>query len=122
MSARIRRSCSEPIRQNLTFEQRWRQADQGLIFSWETGRRQREQNPERAQRAEAGELPVSGWKGGLLDPLSPKTKKYGPLNYLAEWQGLRGEDLDIDPTGEVRLTCTRTGNTVTFTWDKKKYG
>lgn len=121
MADRIQRSCSEPIRQNLSFEQRWRQADNGLIFSWETGRRLRKQDPDRARRAEAGELPVSGWRGGLAEPLKAGVK-YGTLHYLAEWQGLRGEDLDIDPAQEVTLACTRTGTRVIYTGDSKKYG
>lgn len=37
------------------------------------------------------------------------------------WQGLRGEDLNIDPTEEVVLKCTMTGMAVVFTGDMAKY-
>ena len=59
---------------------------------WEVGRELREKKPELARRAENGELPALGWKGGV----ETKTKKgeiYGTLFYLAQWQGLRGDDL-----------------------------
>jgi hypothetical protein len=41
-------------------------------------------------------------------------KKPGSLNYLATWQGLRGEDLDIMLEGDQVLVCSRTGQTVVF--------
>ncbi|SDT49312.1 hypothetical protein [Pseudomonas prosekii] len=50
-----------------------------------------------------------------------KLEKYGSLKYLAQWQGLRGEDLDIDLTVEKALTCSRTKMVVTFTPDRTKY-
>ena len=48
-------------------------------------------------------------------------QKYGTLFYLAMWQGLRGEDLDIDLSEEIALNCTATGMTVVFTNDPSKY-
>jgi hypothetical protein len=30
-----------------------------------------------------------------------KLEKYGSLKYLAQWQGLRGEDLDVDLAGQL---------------------
>jgi hypothetical protein len=114
MGKRIRRACSVPIRPDMTVEDR-------LIFCWERGRQLREQDPDLARRAEAGELPKSGWKGGLDRPLVEGVK-YGTLNYLAEWQGLRGEDLDIDLTREIELTCSRTGTRVIYTHDVEKFG
>ena len=92
-----------------------------MINCWEIGRERREKEPELAERAENGELPVLGWKGGV----EKKTKigqKYGTLYYLAEWQGLRGEDLDIDLSQEPELTCSKTGMKVIYTGDFKKYG
>jgi len=47
-------------------------------------------------------------------------KKFGSLNYLATWQGLRGEDLHIDVENEVSVACTRTRVLVTFTPDLAK--
>jgi len=42
-------------------------------------------------------------------------KKPGTFNYLAIWQGLRGEDLDLPLDGERTIKCTRTGQIVVFT-------
>lgn len=92
-----------------------------MITCWEIGREIREKEPELAGRAEKGELPVLGWKGGV-EIKTKKGEKYGPLFYLAQWQGLRGDDLDIDPSQESILTCTKTGTKVTYTADVKKYG
>lgn len=47
--------------------------------------------------------------------------KVGTLFYLAQWQGLRGDDLDIEIGSEPVLTCTRTHVTVLFTGDFEKY-
>jgi hypothetical protein len=120
MTNRVFRSITEPIREGLSFEERWRGADRGLITAWEVGRRGRNAHPEVAKRASKGELPVSGWKGGV-DKKLKKKHKFGTLTYLAEWQGLRGEDLDIGLDDEVTLTCSRTGMSVTYTSDSKKY-
>lgn len=120
MNQRIYRSFKKPNREDLSWDERWKGFDRGLINCWEIGRERREKEPELAKRAENGELPVLGWKGGV----EKKTKidqKYGALYYLAEWQGLRGEDLDIDLSQEPELTCSKTGMKVTFTGDKKKY-
>ena len=61
-----------------------------------------------------------GWKGGVSRSLK-KNEKFGSLKYLAQWQGLRGEDLDIDLGEERSLTCSRTKMRVTFTPDRAKY-
>lgn len=50
-----------------------------------------------------------------------KKHKFGTLYYLAKWQGLRGEDLDVDLESEPEHVCTRTGLIVTFTGDSNKY-
>ena len=49
-------------------------------------------------------------------------EKYGTLNYLAQWQGLRGKDLNIDLSEETELICSKTGMKVIYTGDVKKYG
>ena len=108
------------VRKNPTFEERWRGADRGLITCWEVGRRLRGEHPDIAKQAEAGELPPLGWKGGVEKPLKIG-HKIGTLFYLAQWQGLRGEDLDIDLEQEYERVCTRTGVRVLFTGDLKKY-
>lgn len=120
MSQRLYRSIKEPIRKELTWEERWKGDDRGLISCWELGRELREKKPELAKCAENGELPVLVWKGGVEKRLKI-TEKYGTLSYLAEWQGLRGEDLNINLSEEREIICSKTGMRVIFTVDTKKY-
>lgn len=120
MNQRIYRSCAEPIRKGLTWEERWKGDDRGLIGCWELGRELREKKPELAKRAENGELPVLVWKGGIEKRLKI-AEKYGTLNYLAEWQGLRGEDLNIDLSKELPIICSKTGMKIIYTEDVNKY-
>lgn len=118
--ARIYRSHQEPIREGLSWDERWIGPDKGLIICWEVGRQLSDRDPELARRATNGELPVLGWKGGVAKKLKQE-KKYGTLSYLAQWQGLRGEDLTIDPTEETELICSKTGMRVIYTSDPNKY-
>jgi len=120
MNQRIYRSCKEPIREGLSWNERWRGPDKGLVTCWEVGRELSEENPELAERAKNGELPILPWKGGV-EKKTENEKKYGTLSYLAEWQGLRGEDLNIDLSKEFELICSRTGMRVIFTGDVEKY-
>jgi len=110
----------ESIREGLSWEERWRGTDKGLIACWEVGRERSKKESELADRAKNGELPILGWKGGV-DRAIQKKSKYGTLRYLALWQGLRGEDLSIDLSEEITITCTRTGMSVTYTDDASKY-
>lgn len=119
MSRRIYRSIQEPVREGLSTEELWHGDDRGIMVCWEVGRRLDKTEPELAQRAKDGELPVLGWKGGVEKKI--KGEKYGTLKYLALWQGLRNEDLDIDRSQETALTCSKTGMKVTYTSDAKKY-
>ena len=121
MSQRIFRSYNEPKREGLSWYERWKGEDKGLITCWEVGRELRKKEPELASQAENGELPVLGWKGGV-EIKTKKDEKYGTLFYLAQWQGLRGDDLDIDISQELSLTCSRFGIRVIYTGDWKKYG
>ena len=91
MSQRVFRSYKEPKREGLSWDERWKGEDRGLIRCWEVGRELREKEPELASRAGNGELPVLGWKGGV-EKKTKKGEKYGTLFYLAQWQGLRGND------------------------------
>lgn len=116
----VSREITVPVRPKLTWEQTWQGPDQGLIRCWEIGRERAQKMPELAEQCRAGELPVLGWKGGVARTLKKK-EKYGALKYLAQWQGLRGEDLQVQADRETTLTCTRTGMMVTFTPDRGKY-
>ncbi|NUM44930.1 MAG: hypothetical protein HUU38_09505 [Anaerolineales bacterium] len=120
MNNRIYRSIQEPIRKDPSFDERWKGSDNGLITFWEVGRIKSVENPELSEQARKGELPVLGWKGGVEKRIQ-KLIKYGSLNYLAQLQGLRGEDLDIDIEDETEIVCTKTNMRVIFTADTKKF-
>ena len=120
MSQRIFRSCQEPKREGLTADDRWNGDDKGVIAAWERGREIRRERPETAEKVDRGELPMEGWKGGV-EKRTKTNKKHGTLWYLAQWQGLRGEDLDIDLSKEKELVCSRTGMTVVYTRDREKW-
>jgi hypothetical protein len=115
----IRRSIDTPIRTGLDWHATWEGEDKGLIKCWEVGRQLAKSKPELAEAAGRDELPATNWKGGVSRTLK-KLEKYGALQYLAQWQGLRGEDLAIDPAAEVTITCSKTGMVVTFTPDISK--
>lgn len=120
MTPRIRRDAGTSLRPTLSWSEMWESDDKGLIKCWETGRELATKRSDLTQAALNNELPPLGWKGGVSRSLK-KLEKFGSLNYLAQWQGLRGENLDIDPEHEVLKTCSRTNMTVTFTPDKTKY-
>jgi hypothetical protein len=120
MGIRIFRDRAEPYRIGLSQKETWSDADRGLIKCWEVGRKLAKDDPELSEKAKNGELPVMGWKGGVAKKIMKK-HKFGALEYLAKWQGLRGEDLDIDLESEPEHVCTLTGLIVTFTGDSSKY-
>lgn len=113
MASRLYRSVDQPIREGLTMREMWRGPDNGLIWCWERGRQKRVEEPELAERADLGELVMLNWKGGVEKKLEIE-RKPGTLPYLAQWQGLRWEDLDLDLEGERIIVCTRTGQAVVF--------
>ena len=104
----------------LPWNDRWEGPDDGLIACWERGRQKSLEDPALAQQARQGELVVLPWKGGVETKLKTK-QKFGSLFYLAMWQGLRGDSLDISTNNEVTLTCTRTEMQVVCTSDTAKY-
>ena len=112
--AQVHRSIRQPIREGLSWEELWLGADGGLIWCWERGRQKRVDEPNLASQAERGELPLLAWKGGVEKKRQDDKPLIGTLEYLATWQGLRGEDLNIDRSGAVTLICARTGQAVTF--------
>lgn len=113
MATRLSRSIHQPIREGLSWNERWKGPDRGLIWCWERGRQKRIEEPELAERAAQGELIMLNWKGGVEKKLEIE-RKPGTLQYLAQWQGLRGEDLDLELEGERVIVCTRTGQAVVF--------
>lgn len=111
--ARLKRSIDEPIREGLSWTDLWQGPDDGLIWCWERGRQERLERPDDAARAGRGELIGLDWKGGVRKKVKADTMP-GTLRYLATWQGIRGEDLDIDLESECTIVCSRFGQTVVF--------
>ena len=117
---KVTRSVDEPSQSGKSWSELWKGTDQGLIVCWERGRAKAQEDNVLAEAAKNGELVVLPWKGGVEKAIK-SSKKYGTLYYLAMWQGLRGEPLDITLGEEVSITCTRTGVTVTYTAAVSKY-
>lgn len=116
---KIHRLVTEPFRQNLTWDEKWESTDRGLIACWERGRAKSLEDTTLAQQARNGQLMILPWKGGFKK-IVKKKQKYGSFYYLAMWQGLRGDDLNIDTENESTLTCSVTSMTVVFTNDMTK--
>lgn len=112
----VRRSISARPPPAVTFEERWGDVERGLVCCWLRGIEKAEEDPALAAAALRGELPPLAWRGGIARPLKAK-QRLGSHNYLATWQGLRGEDLVVDTESCPAWTCTRFGVTVTFTGD-----
>lgn len=117
---RIYRSITESIIDMSRYEDRIDGYDKGLINAWQVGRGLAVRDPDIAAKSKNGELPVLHVKGGVEKRI--KGDKIGSLWYLAMWQGLRGEDLDIDMSQEVEMVCSRTGVKVLYTFDIDKLG
>lgn len=118
---RIQAFITAPPTIGPSWEERWEGPDKGLILSWLNGIDMARNDPALAAKARCGELPVLAWKGGASRTLKIK-EKIGSILYLATWQGLRGENLDVDPGRDVRMTCARTGVTFVYTDDPKRLG
>lgn len=108
--------ADSPPPEELEFDQRWGTIDRALVTCWLRGRALRTEQgwQETARRAAAGELPSIIFDGGSDGPSKPGAKRTGVLQYLAIWQGIRGEDLKIDTEAATTLTCSGTGAVVTF--------
>lgn len=109
-----------PPQQGITYYERWGDLASSLLCCWLRGIEKSQEDPALAAQCRSGELPVLAWKGGLEKQLKSKQVKVGSLQYLATWQGLRGDDMDIDDTAEHRITCSRTGATFQYTSDVAK--
>jgi hypothetical protein len=116
----VTRSIAESPRKGLSTDELSKSEDHGLVVCWDVGRRLAAKRPDLAERAKRGELPELVWKGGVEKELT-NPEKYGTLYYLATWQGLRNENLYIDPALEVEHVCVKTGVKVIFTGDSNKY-
>lgn len=116
----LKRCITEPLRKGMSTSELWHGADNGLIACWERGREKSLENPESAVNARCGQLVPLPWKGGIEKAIKTKSK-VGTLQYLAMWQGLRGDALDIDTTDEPTLQCSKFKVHVTFTNDPSKY-
>lgn len=117
---RINMSEVDPKHATLTWAERWEGPDSGLISCWQRGKEKAGEDPSLAAEAINGELILLPWKGGI-ERATKQAQKYGSLFYLAMWQGLRGDPLNLDTEQEVTLTCSRTGMKVTYTPDQAKY-
>ena len=65
-------------------------------------------------RRRASSSSYLGKAGRTTLTLQKKGAKYGTIRYLAQWQGLRGEDLNIELDADVVITCAARGREVTF--------
>ncbi|BEP93251.1 hypothetical protein GmRootA79_16350 [Acidovorax sp. A79] len=117
MIVNLQAHCAPSISQD--YAVRMEGPDKGLINAWVTGLDKRSSSPDLALKAEAGELPLLPFKGGVEAAIKTKSK-IGHLLYVAMWQGLRGDDLDIDTDAELSMTCSRTGVPVLYTMDFEK--
>ena len=116
----VTRKATEPLRTDVSFEERWRSQDQGLITAWEVGRKLRLRDQGLVAKVEKGVLPLLGFKGGVEKGIKAK-KRYGTLHYLAQLQGIKGVDLLIDTGLEYSLICSSSGVEVVYTIDATKY-
>jgi len=117
---RITRDASAPIVGTRTWAEMWEGEDLGTIACWSRGREKAREDPDLAALAVAGELVVLPWKGGVERAIKAG-HKFGTLYYLAMWQGLRGDALDIELEEETTLTCSKTGMKITYTPAQHKY-
>lgn len=124
MPGRLTRSTAEAIRPEMNWTATWQGPDHGLIYCWERGRVARVDgvrvfgDSDKAKQivaaAERSELPSLPWKGGASTDMTSDSKKTGTLQYLAMWQGLRNEDLDLDCDGQTTVVCAATQARVIF--------
>lgn len=120
MGGHIYRDISNAVRVDASYEERFDGPDRGLINAWEVGRCLAQRDPDLVEKVKNGELPDLGLKGGVTKKLK-KNPKYGCLWYLAKWQGLRGDPLNIHLDREVEMVCSKYNVKVIFTGDMSKY-
>ncbi|RZA22970.1 MAG: hypothetical protein EOP02_15595 [Proteobacteria bacterium] len=116
--AKVFHALDAAVSTQLTWDERWEGADRGLLCSWSRGVEKARDTPLLSEQALRGELPPLAWKGGADKPIKAG-KRVGSLQYLATWQGVRGEPLDIDTDALATLTCSAFKTVVTFTGDMR---
>lgn len=114
----VSRSAQLPPRQGLSWDEMWGDLPTALISCWDGGR-EKAAEEELAGACRRGELPILPWAGGVERALK-SGRKAGSLQYLAMWQGIRGDDLAIDLAAEHVLVCSKTSTKVTFSADISK--
>lgn len=101
------------------WDTRWEGQDKGLITAWLAGQEKARTDAALVAKAQAGELPVLPFRGGVERAIK-SGNKLGHLLYVAMWQGLRGDDLRVDTEDEVTMTCARHGVRVLYTASLQK--
>lgn len=114
--AKVFHAIGAPLPPRKSWDERWEGPDLGLLCSWARGVEKALEDPFLKQQALRGELAPLAWKGGA-DTAIKSRKRVGSLHYLATWQGLRGEPLDVDTEAVVTLTCSLFKTVVIFTGD-----
>jgi hypothetical protein len=109
MTNRITLPCTTPIRdrRGIATDEFWSGPDGGLVLCWEKGREKAEQEPKLAAQALRDELPELCWARGTP-------------NYLAYWQGLRGDNLSVDRDEEFEQECAKTKRIFAFGGDRSE--
>lgn len=114
----VARSISQPIGSERSPCDSRQGLEADLVAAWECGREKAREDPQLAHRAQLGALVPLPWQGGVTRaPKCPHPHMFGTFEYLAMWQGLRGDDLYIDTEQELERTCALTNVCVTFTTD-----
>jgi len=122
---KIYRSINEPIRENRSYEERNSSVKASLESAWEAGRKNRESFTKLIPFLKQGGLPKLSFKGGHNMPPykndePPKYQfKHGHYNYLAQRQGILGEDLNIEvfEDEEQEMICKISTKKTIFTFD-----
>lgn len=108
----VQRSEPAPGHDGLPWDERWGTLERSLLTCWEVGRALATERPADASKARLGVLVGLPWKGG---DNAKNRVRWAPLQYLAAWQGLRGESLAIDTAAVVVVRCSETSARVKFT-------
>lgn len=130
-SVNIFRSIDTPIRTKTSYKERWGTDELSLITAWESGRINKNGiYTHLIKYIKDGALPKLSFKGGHRMPFDDNEDerenvkylyRYGTFLYLAQVQGLLGEDLDIDTSTDVIKTCSITKTKTIFTRNDENF-